>query len=53
MTGVIAWLSRHLADAGVPIFVLSTYDTDVVLVPEARAAHAADAWRAAGIAVDA
>ena len=32
MTGVLASLSRPLADAGVPIFVISTYDTDYLLV---------------------
>ena len=31
-TGVIAGLTAPLAAAGVPVFVLSTYDTDYVLV---------------------
>jgi uncharacterized protein len=34
-TGVIASLTSPLADAGVPVFVLSTYDTDLLLVPSA------------------
>ncbi|MBW3562612.1 MAG: ACT domain-containing protein [Actinobacteria bacterium] len=34
MTGVLASLSVPLADAGIPIFVVSTYDTDWLLVKE-------------------
>jgi hypothetical protein len=33
-TGVIASLTGALAEAGVPVFVVSTYDTDLVLVKE-------------------
>jgi hypothetical protein len=32
MTGVLAALSAPLADAAIPIFVISTYDTDYLLV---------------------
>jgi hypothetical protein len=32
MTGVLATLSTALAEAGVPIFVVSTYNTDYLLV---------------------
>ena len=32
MTGVIAAISDVLANAGVPIFVISTYDTDYILI---------------------
>lgn len=32
--GVIAALTGPLADAGVPVFVVSTYDTDLLLVRE-------------------
>ena len=35
-TGVIASLAVPLAEAGVGIFVISTFDTDYVLVPGAR-----------------
>ena len=52
LTGVVAALSRALADAGIPIFVVSTYDTDWILTPETRATAAAEAWRRAGHAVD-
>jgi hypothetical protein len=32
----------------VPVFCVSTYDTDWVLVPAAKAGAAADAWRRRG-----
>jgi len=34
LTGVIAALSRPLAEADIPIFSLSTYDTDYILVQQ-------------------
>ena len=46
--GIVARLSRALADAGVGIFVISTFDTDYILVKEAQSEAAADAWRAQG-----
>jgi hypothetical protein len=48
LTGVLAGLARPLADAGVPLFALATYDTDVLLVPAARLADAVAALRAHG-----
>ena len=33
-TGVLSALATPLADAGIPIFAISTYDTDYVLVRE-------------------
>lgn len=36
VTGVIAGLTAPLAAAGIPVFVLSTYDTDLLLVQEAH-----------------
>ena len=48
LTGVLASVAAPLADAGVPIFALATYDTDVVLVPGDRAGDAAEALRGAG-----
>lgn len=35
-TGVIAAITAPLAAAGIPVFVLSTYDTDLVLVREVQ-----------------
>ena len=48
LTGVLASVASPLAEAGVPIFALATYDTDVVLVPGARSDDATGALRAAG-----
>ena len=45
---VLLSLAAPLADAGVPIFVLSTYDTDVVMVPGHRVAAAVVALEDAG-----
>ncbi len=47
-TGVLASLAGPLADAGIPIFVISTYDTDYLLVPESRATRAAEVLMDAG-----
>ncbi len=46
--GILAALVAPLAGAGVPVFVLSTYETDYVLVEEARLAQALEALTAAG-----
>jgi uncharacterized protein len=51
LTGIVSRLSVALADAGIPIFVISTYDTDYVLVPASDADHVRDIWDLAGIAV--
>ena len=48
LTGVVASLATPLADAGVPVFVVSTYDTDLILVPADRVAAAVDALEQAG-----
>ena len=48
LTGVIASLTTVLAEAGVPVFVLSTFDTDLILVPGAKLADAISALREAG-----
>jgi hypothetical protein len=51
LTGVLSTLLAPLAEAGIPVFVLSTFDTDWVLVPGSRADAAADVWRDSGGAV--
>jgi hypothetical protein len=48
LTGVVSSLTAPLAAAGVGVFVLSTYDTDFVLVKEADLEAASAALRAAG-----
>jgi len=48
LIGVIASLAEPLARAGIPIFVLSTFETDYLLVKEARLAEAGAVLTAAG-----
>jgi hypothetical protein len=38
--GVIAALSAPLAEAGIPVFVISTFDTDYLLIKEANLSSA-------------
>ena len=49
--GIIAGLSGTLADSGVSIFALSTYDTDYVMVKQADFNRAMTALRQAGYRV--
>ncbi len=46
--GVMASLAAPLAEAGVPILCISTYDTDYLLVREAHLGRAAEALAGAG-----
>jgi hypothetical protein len=48
VTGVLAALLAPLAEAGVSVFVLSTFDTDWILVPKNDADAAEEAWRRSG-----
>jgi hypothetical protein len=48
LTGVVASLTVPLANAGVPVFVVSTFDTDYVLVKDEHLDAARAALRAAG-----
>jgi len=52
LTGILAGLSGALAEAGIALFALSTYDTDYILVKETDAEAAAAVWRAVGHRVD-
>jgi len=52
LTGVVSALVSPLADAAVPIFVLSTFETDYLLVRELDLPRSVDALRAAGHEVD-
>ena len=47
-TGVLASFIQPLSDSGVPIFAVSTFDTDYVLVKEAWLQKALDVLREAG-----
>jgi uncharacterized protein len=46
--GILAALSARLSEAEVPIFALSSFDTDYVLVPAGKAQTARNALSAAG-----
>jgi hypothetical protein len=48
MTGVLASFIQPLADAGIPIFALSTFDTDYVLIKNEHRKQASTALDAAG-----
>jgi hypothetical protein len=48
LTGILASLATPLADAGVGIFVMSTYNTDYVMVKQADLTQAIAALQAAG-----
>lgn len=52
MTGVLAALSAPLAQAEIPIFVVSTYDTDYLLVKAVDLDSACDALHAEGHTVE-
>ena len=47
-TGVMSSLAAPLADAGVPLFAVSSFDTDYLLVREAHLVRAEGALRGAG-----
>lgn len=49
--GILVGLLRPLADAGIPVLTVSTFDTDWVLVESSKAATASSVWRAAGYQV--
>ena len=52
MTGILASLASPLASSGVSIFVVSTYDTDYLLVQERDLERAKDALARAGHTVE-
>lgn len=43
LTGLLSGLLAPLARAAIPVFVLSTFDTDLILVPREKAERAAEA----------
>jgi uncharacterized protein len=48
LTGIMVRVATPLAQVGVPIFTLATYNTDYILVPSARLTDACDAIKKAG-----
>lgn len=53
LTGIMVQVAQPLAIAGVPIFTLATYNTDYILVPQARLDYALSALRQSNITVHA
>ena len=51
LTGILAAIAAPLADAGVSIFAVSTFDTDYVMVKEENLGKAVESLRAAGHSV--
>ena len=51
--GILLRLLKPLADAGIPVLTVSTFDTDWVLVPQGDADRAAEEWRRRGHTVTA
>lgn len=52
LTGILAHLSSTLADAGISIFAISTYDTDYLLVKEEKLHNAIIVLMSHGYSVD-
>ena len=52
LTGILLAVARPLADAGIAIFAVSTYDTDIVLVRAMALEGAVEALAQAGHTVD-
>jgi hypothetical protein len=48
LTGILHGLLAPLAEEKIPVFTISTYDTDWLLVPQREAERAAEAWRRSG-----
>lgn len=48
LTGVLHGLLAPLADEEIPVFTISTFDTDWILVGADGAARAEEAWRRSG-----
>lgn len=51
LVGILSGLANPLAEAGIPIFAISTFDTDYILVREGSFEAARAALRAAGFMV--
>jgi uncharacterized protein len=52
LTGILASLTAPLAAAGIPVFVVSTYDTDYLMVKAEKLERAVQALRSTGHRVD-
>jgi hypothetical protein len=52
LTGILASLASPLADAGISLFAVSTYDTDYILLKEDRLHDALAVLQAAGHTIE-
>ncbi len=52
LTGILVSIAIPLADAGISIFTLSTYDTDYILIRQKKLAHVIEALKRAGHRLD-
>lgn len=50
-TGILSKLVQPLAEAEISVFAFSTYDTDYVMVREAKLRDAIEAWKETGFSV--
>ena len=53
LTGIVSRITAPLAEAGIPVFVTSTFDSDYLLISAAREPAARQAWLAAGLVMEA
>ncbi|MEQ8858366.1 MAG: ACT domain-containing protein [Pseudomonadales bacterium] len=53
LTGIVAGLTAPLADAGIAVFVISSFDTDYLLLKQAELTRATAVLAAAGFTVKA
>ena len=51
LAGIMASLTKPLAEAGVSVFAISTYDTDYLLIGEQKLPAAIASLRAAGFTI--
>mgnify|MGYP001109160299 CR=1 FL=1 len=51
LTGVLNSLTAPMANAGVSIFAISTYDTDYILVKQEVGDRAAEVWSSSGVTI--
>lgn len=51
LTGIVSSMTTPLAEAGIPVFVISSFDTDYLLVKLDRLAQAAEVLTGAGLSL--
>ncbi|OQR99774.1 serine/threonine-protein phosphatase 2A regulatory subunit B' [Thraustotheca clavata] len=51
LTGILSALTQPLAVAGIPVFAISTYDTDYILVKQDKAENTIQVWTEQQVAV--